>query len=130
MIEKAVQEEKGEFEELPTNLIQKAKKYKMEHKLMIGSIETGGIFGEEEIVNNTKRKYTAISSAAMTVLYVLKKRVFSLSYEIFLLTLPKRHFVNYLRNIFHISPKNSRHHWRQNPIGEHKECKKREKPQL
>jgi len=69
-------EEKNTFEDLPSGLINKTKKFNSsQNKLMIGSIETGGIFGEEEVVNNTKRKYTATSSAAMTCFYVLKKQV-------------------------------------------------------
>ena len=77
-------EEKNTFEDLPSGLINKTKKFNpSQNKLMIGSIESGGIFGEEEVVNNTKRKYTATSSAAMTCFYVLKKQVFILKYSLY-----------------------------------------------
>lgn len=41
----------------------------------VGSIEVGGIFGEDEVINKGKRKHTAICNSALTLLYVLKKHV-------------------------------------------------------
>ncbi len=45
------------------------------NKLIIGSVDIGGVFGEEEIIRNSKRKYSAKCNNSTAVLYVINREV-------------------------------------------------------
>ena len=51
----------------------------------IGGVDVGGVFGEEEIIRKTKRKYSAKSNNSSTALYIIHREVKNSSAKKFLI---------------------------------------------
>lgn len=70
------EEKKGKIEQGSIILKENAKSTSItKNKLIIGSVDAGGVFGEEEIIRKTKRKYSAKCNNSPAVLYIINREV-------------------------------------------------------